>query len=253
MISLNFFKPFFYYRPFADRTLCHFLKQRMRLPEVHLHKLFEDFDQQPIMFHQFPQGAWSTPLADVAMLLKLVVCAQPKRLMEVGSFRGYTALYLAQHTPPDAHIVTVDQYPDHGEAYRHSPYVEKIERRVGKTNSELFAKDKPGSYDLIFLDADHCHAGVKHDTELLLPLVAPDGYLVWHDYANWGYFDGKNGVPEYLGELSTKLPIAHVLGSDLAIYSPAWAAEKQPQFQQALQEKLAPYQIDPWKTAAMRG
>lgn len=246
-------KSFFYYRPFADRTLCHFLKQRMCLPDLQLQNLFEDFDQQPIMFHQFPQGAWSTPLADVAMLLKLAVCTKPKRLMEVGSFRGYTALYLAQHTPTDAQIVTVDQYPDHGEAYRHSPYAEKIERRVGKTSPELFAADLPGSYDLIFIDADHSYEGVKHDTELVLPLVAPNGFLVWHDYANWGYFDGKNGVPEYLGELASRLPIAHVLGSDLAIYSPAWAAEKQIQFQQALQEKLAPQQIDPWKTAAMRG
>lgn len=250
---MNAFKKFFYYRPFADRTLCHFLKQRMSLPDLHVNKLFEDFDQQPIMFHQFPQGAWSTPLVDVAMLLKLAVCAQPRRLMEVGSFRGYTALYLAQHTPPDAQIVTVDQYPEHGEAYCHSPYAGKIERRVGKTSSELFANDKPGSYDLIFLDADHSYAGVKRDTELLLPLVAPEGYLVWHDYANWGYFDGKNGVPEYLRELATKLPIAHVLGSDLAIHSPAWAAEKQVQFRQALQEKLAPHQTDPWQTAAMRG
>lgn len=246
-------KKIFYYRPFADRTLCHFLKQRMSLPDLHLPKLFADFDQHPVIFHQFPQGAWSTPLADVAMLLKLVVCAKPKRLMEVGSFRGYTALYLAQHISDDARIITVDQYPDHGEAYRHSPYGKKIERRVGKTSPELFATDVPGSYDLIFIDADHSYAGVKHDTELVLPLVAPDGFLVWHDYANWGYFDGKNGVPEYLGELATQLPIAHILGSDLAIYSPAWSVTKQPQFQQALQEKLAPHQVDTWKTAVMRG
>ena len=250
---MNVFKKFFYYRPFADRTLCHFLKQRMNLPDLHLQNLFEDFDQRSIMFHQLPQGGWSTPLADVAMLLKLAACTKPQRLMEVGSFRGYTALCLAQHTSLEAQIVTVDQYPDHGEAYRHSSYARKIERRVGKTSSELFANDKPGSYDLIFLDADHSYAGVKHDTELLLPLVAPDGYLVWHDYANWGYFNGKNGVPEYLGELADRLPIAHIMGSDLAIHSPAWAAEKKPQFCKALQEKLAPHQIDTWQTAAMRG
>jgi len=246
-------KRFFYYRPFADRTLCHFLKQRMSLPDLHLPKLFEDFDQQPIMFHQLPQGAWSAPLADVAMLLKLAACSKPKRLMEVGSFRGYTALYLAQHTTEDAKIVTVDQYPDHGEAYRDLPLAKKIERRVGKTSPELFATDPPGSYDLIFIDADHSYAGVKHDTELMLPLVAHNGFLVWHDYANWGYFNGKNGVPEYLGQLATQLPIAHVLGSDLAIYSPAWAVEKQSQFQQSLQKKLAPHQLDTWKTAAVRG
>lgn len=249
----KYFEKWFYYRPFADLTLCHFLKKRMRLPDITLHRLFDDFDQQPITLHQFPQGAWSTPLADVAMLLKLTACTKPKRLMEVGSFRGYTALSLAQHAPEDAKLVTVDQYPDHGEAYRDSPHAAKIERRVGQTSPELFAADVPGSYDLIFIDADHTYTGVKYDTELILPLVAPDGFLVWHDYANWGFFDGKNGVPEYLGELATQLPIAHVLGSDLAIYSPAWAEASQTHFQQAIQEKLTPQQINPWETETIRG
>lgn len=249
----NVMRNFFYYHPFVDRTLCHFLKQRLSLPGLYLHKLFDNFEEQPVIFHQFPKGPWSTPLADLAMLLKLTVCTKPKRLMEVGSFRGYTALYLAQHTTEDSKIVTIDQYPEHGEAYRHLPYAEKIERRVGQTSPEMFAADTPGSYDLIFIDADHTYAGVKHDTELVLHLVAPEGFLVWHDYANWGYFDGKNGVPEYLGELALELPLAHILGSDLAIYSPAWKTEKKFQFQEAIQTKLPHYQVNPWKTEMSRG
>jgi hypothetical protein len=31
---------------------------------------------------------------------------------------------------------------------------------------------------------------------VLLPLLSPTGIFVWHDYANWGRFSGKNGVPE---------------------------------------------------------
>ncbi len=246
-------RKFFYYRPFADLTLCHFLKNRLTLPDLLLEELFEDFDNQPVNFHQFPRGAWSTPLADVASLLKVVVCAKPKKLMEVGSFRGYTALYMAQHALPDAKIVTVDSYPEHGEAYQNSSYASMIERRVGKISTELFSQDAPGSYDFIFLDADHSYEAVKHDTKLLLPLVAPNGFFVWHDYANWGYFDGKNGVPEYLKELSERLPVAHVIGSDLAIYSPAWASEQKQHFLQAIQPKVHTNQVDPWKTASLRG
>lgn len=246
-------KNFFYYRPFADLAFCHFLKQRLSLPDIDLQTLFEDFDTSPITFHQFPQGMWSAPLADVAMLLKLTVCTKPKRLMEVGSFRGYTALYLAQHTAVDAQIVTVDMYPEHGEAYRDTPYDKKIDRRVGKISQEMFLSDDPGSYDLIFIDADHSYEGVKRDTELILPLIAPDGFLVWHDYANWGYFDGKNGVPEYLGELSERLPIAHVIGSDIAIYSPAWAGAQKHSYEKATQKKIQKKQVDVWTTTALRG
>ncbi len=250
---MNLLKRFFYYRPFADRTLCHFLKNRLTIPDIDLKILLDEFDQHPIVLNQFPMGDWSTPLADIAMLLKLVVCTQPKRLMEIGSFRGYTALFFAQHTAPDAQIVTVDYYPEHGEAYRETPYASKIERRVGKTSAELFKSDSKGSYDLIFIDADHAYEGVKNDTELVLPLISPTGFVVWHDYANWGYFDGKNGVPEYLGELAIRLPVAHVMGSDLAIYSPAWAGDQKKSYQTSLKAKLLPTQINPWDTTQTRG
>lgn len=244
---------FFYYRPFADRTLCHFLKQRLQLPELSLSALWEDFEEKPIVFQQFPKGSWSTPLADVAMLLKVVVCTHPKTLMEVGSFRGYTALSLAQHMAPDARMVTVDRDPNHGEAYRNTLYAERIDRRIGKTSPELFQADRQGSYDFIFLDADHTYSGVKYDTEILLPLLSPIGYFLWHDYANWGYFDGKNGVPEYLNELSQTLPIAHISGSDVAMYCPAWSGDRQADYQAALFPKMTPNQIDPWATTTLRG
>jgi hypothetical protein len=246
-------REFFYYRPFADRTLCHFLKQRLALPELLLPELFEDFKEQPVTLYQLPCGAWSTPLADILMLLKVAVCTKPKKLLEVGSFRGYTALLLAQHVSSDAKIVTVDRYPEHGEAYQNTPFASVIERRVGETNTAMFQQDALGSYDLIFIDADHSYAGVKHDTELVLPLVSPNGFILWHDYANWGYFDGKNGVPEYLKELSEKLPIAHIIGSDLAIYSPAWAGEQKQHYENAIQPKVHPNQVGPWTTASLRG
>lgn len=227
------------------------------MPTISLGALFSDFDEHAVTLRQMPRGGWSTPVADLVMLLKLALCARPQRLMEVGSFRGYTARFLAEHTAETARIVTVDRYPEHGEAYRNMPLAARIDRRVGETSAALFAADTPGSYDLIFVDADHAYEGVRRDTELVLPLVAAGGYLVWHDYANWGYFDGKNGVPEYLGELAASgLPIVHVLGSDLAIHSPAWAT---PPGRAALERALvqsdgqAAVGEDPWQSESLRG
>ena len=125
-------KPFFWTRPFADRTLCHFLRRRLSLPALSLADLFDDFDRQVVCIRQVPRGGWSTHLADLVMLLKLAICARPRRLMEIGSFRGYTALSLAEHTDDEARIVTVDLDPRHGEAYRGNPLSAKIERRVGE-------------------------------------------------------------------------------------------------------------------------
>ena len=245
---------FFHRRPFADRTLCYFLRRRLTLPMLSLADLFPDFDERAVSIGQLPRGSWSTPLADVVMLLKIAVCSEPKRLMEIGSYRGYTALFLAQHVSPDARIVTIDRHPDHGEAYRDTSVASKIERRVGATHRAMFAQDEPASYDLIFIDADHSYESVRNDTELILPLLSPTGFVVWHDYANWGYFSGENGVPEYLGELAATLPIGHVAGSTLAVHSPSWVSGAgRERFRSATQGQAREFGADPWQGHWPRG
>jgi predicted O-methyltransferase YrrM len=216
--------------------------------------LFPDFDQRIVSIAQLPHGSWSTPLVDVVMLLKIAVCAEPKRLLEIGSYHGYTALFLAQHVSPEARIVTIDRHPDHGEAYRKTSAGSRIERRVGETDRAMFAQDEPGSYDLIFIDADHSYESVRNDTELILPLLSPAGFIVWHDYANWGYFSGENGVPEYLGELGATLPIGHVAGSTLAIHSPSWVSGGgRERFRSATRGEAKEIGADPWLQDLPRG
>ncbi len=251
--GVHWLRSLFVSRPFADRTLCHFLRRRLTLPMLLLADLFPDLDKWTVRINQIPRGSWSTPLADVVMLLKIALCAGPKRLMEIGSFRGHTALLLAQHVSPDAKIVTIDRQPDHGEAYRATSLASMIERRVGDADRAMFARDEAESYDLIFVDADHSYASVRNDTELVLPLLSPAGFIVWHDYANWGYFSGQNGVPEYLGELAAKLPIGHVPGSTLAIHSPSWiSGAGRERFRSATQVKTGEI-ADPWQGNLPRG
>jgi hypothetical protein len=216
--------------------------------------LFRDFDQRIVNIGQLPRGSWSTPLADVVMLLKIALCAEPKRLMEIGSYRGYTALFLARHISPDARIVTIDRHPDHGEAYRNISLASMIERRVGAADRAMFAQDESVIYDLIFIDADHSYESVRNDTELVLPLLSPDGFIVWHDYANWGYFSGENGVPEYLGELAARLPIGQVVGSTLAIHSPSWiSGAGKERFRSATQVDARENGENPWQGNLPRG
>lgn len=248
----GFLKDFIQNRPFADEIICHFLRRRMRLPKLSLGMLFDDFDQVPVTITNVPRGRWSTPLADLIILMKLVACSHPKRILEIGSFRGYTALLFAQHSDPDTEIVTIDSYPDHGEAYRGTPFATKIERRVGEIGSAILHGDDPQSYDLIFVDDGHLYEDVKRDTELALPLISPGGYLVWHDYANWGYFSGQNGVPDYLGNLSDSgLPIAQIAGTQLAIHSADWSANDQARAR--LEKAMRASTADaPWESADLR-
>jgi predicted O-methyltransferase YrrM len=253
MDTRSFIAPsLFEHRPTLDKACCLLFKQnRMRLPELSLPAYFDNFEDEVVQVREVPRGGWSTPLQDTILLLKLVVCSSASTLMEVGSFRGYTALSMVRHAGNDARLVTVDKNPDHGEAYQNTSYAGQIERRVGTTGPKLFAADDTGTYDLIFLDASHFYDDVRHDTELVLPLLAEDGYFVWHDYANWGYFSGHNGVPEYLNEMSRSKPVARIAGTDLAVHSPSWETSRQKAYEEALVRSSA-IGRDAWSTTVPR-
>jgi protein-L-isoaspartate O-methyltransferase len=246
---------FIYYRPRLEAIFSAIDRDRLKLPIVNARLLFDDFDQLPVTLTVLPTGAWSSPIVDVVTLVKIALCLKPKRVLEVGSYRGYTTRLLAEHTPPDTKIVAFDREPRHGEAYRDTPLAAKIERRIGTVCPEAFAMDSPGTYDFIFLDADHTYEAVKYDTEVLLPLLAPNGVFVWHDYANWGKFSKKNGVPEALHEFARTRPIASVGGSWLAIHAPEWskpdgAARLTAAREDATRDRPGE---DPWETLSLRG
>jgi predicted O-methyltransferase YrrM len=206
----------------------------MRIPTLALNAWFPQADDVPITISGLPKGEWATPLVDVVYLMKLVTLLEPRRILEIGSYRGWTARSIAEHVP-DATLVTVDIDPSHGEAYRDSEIAHRIERRVGAVDPSLFTDHDQASYDLIFVDADHKYSSVKHDTEVVLPLVRPTGVVVWHDYANWGVFSKLNGVPEYLAELAERLPVAHLAGTNMCVHSPAWAAEERSSFERMME------------------
>lgn len=243
-----------YTRPRIDAALSALDKSRLKLPVLNPRVLFSDFDSQPVTLLELSLGPWSSPVADTVMLAKIAMCARPKRVLEVGAYRGFTTKMLARHTGAEAKVVAVDRDPRHGAAYRGTEFEAKIERRVGEVSKEAFANDAPGSYDLIFLDADHSYEAVKHDTETLLPLLAPHGHFIWHDYANWGKFNRMNGVPEWLHELAERIPVANVSGSWLAIHSPAWATgEGTGLFARACDLGANEPGSDPWVIETVRG
>lgn len=242
-------------RPRVEESLTRVFPPRLGLPRINPRLLFPDFDAQPVTLAELPLGPWSSPLVDLVILTKFAACLRPRRVLEVGSFRGFTARMLAAHTPETTRLVTVDRDPRHGSAYRGTPLAARIERRVGVVGPEVFAGDGPGSYQLIFLDAEHAYAEVRHDTEVLLPLLAPDGILVWHDYAPWGHYSGRNGVPTLVHELAARIPVAAVSGTWMAVHSPAWAGgEGAALLERARRAVAAPRAgEDPWEIENLRG
>ena len=89
--------------------------------------------------------------------LKLLVAAiGARRVLEVGTFTGYSALSMAEALPAEGEIVTHDINERHAEMAKRyiarSPYADRIRIVVGPARETLRQLEPP--FDFAFIDAD---------------------------------------------------------------------------------------------------
>ncbi|MEV0123616.1 class I SAM-dependent methyltransferase [Streptomyces sp. NPDC050703] len=123
-------------------------------------------------------------LPEEAQLLALLVrVTGARRVLEVGTFTGYSSLCMARALPPGGTVVTCDiseRWTAVARRYwERAGVADLIDLRLGdaaETLGALGAQDGPGSFDLAFLDADK--ANYVRYYEQALALVRPGGLLV---------------------------------------------------------------------------
>lgn len=239
-------------RPYVDFALCLLLKPgRLALPQVDPALLWPGFEAAEVTVGVLPKGDWAAPVNDTLVLMKMARAVGPTRILELGSYRGHTAKALLENAPAEARLVAVDIEPDHGEAYRGTPLEHRVERRIGAIDLGIFTAEEKGSFDLVFVDADHRREAAANDTEVALEVVAPDGMVLWHDYSNWGAFTGDCGVPEVLNDLAERLPLAHLTGSNIAVHRPAWVRDRS-ELDRALEATRAEARRGHWSSSTAR-
>jgi predicted O-methyltransferase YrrM len=93
--------------------------------------------------------------------LYLLALAQgARRILEVGTLGGYSALWLAQALPADGRLVTLEVNPRHAEVARRNflaaEVADRIELLVGPALESLARLRAQGvaPFDLVFIDAD---------------------------------------------------------------------------------------------------
>ena len=88
----------------------------------------------------------------------LVKMLSAKRVLEVGTFTGYSALCMAEALPADGRILCCDLPGDYNQTahsyWREAGVDSRIELRLGPALETLAALDEPESFDLVFIDAD---------------------------------------------------------------------------------------------------
>ena len=125
----------------------------------------------------------------------LVWAAGARRVLEIGTYSGYSALSMAAALPDDGELITCDVWEEANEMARRyaaeSPHGSKIDFRLGQALETIETLEGP--FDLVFIDADkENYVKYYHAT---LPLLADRGLIVF-DNTLWsgrvvdGYDDG---------------------------------------------------------------
>ena len=127
------------------------------------------------------------------VLKMLVRMAQPKNILEIGTFSGYSAICLAEGLPEGGMVYTFEINDEQEDFTRpwieNSPVADKIDFRIGDANIEA---PKLGiTFDLAFVDGDK--RTYVETYEMVLRLLRPGGYII-ADNTLW---DGHVTDPAY--------------------------------------------------------
>ncbi len=153
--------------------------------DTHLHVM------HPRMLSGHLQGAL------LAMLSQMI---QPKRILEIGTYTGYSCICLAKGLQPQGEIITIEHDPELKEmcdAYiKEAGISEQVSLLTGEAIEVL--SGLYGPFDLCFLDAD------KRDYPALFPIIMdltrPGGYII-ADNVLWS---GKVLSPPASGDKDTR-------------------------------------------------
>ena len=102
-----------------------------------------------------------------------------RRVLELGTYSGYSALSMAAGLPEGGHIDTCEAEEQHAEvACRYidqSPYADRITVHLGPALETIERLE--GDFDFVFVDADKENYGNYY--EALLPRLAPRGMMAF--------------------------------------------------------------------------
>lgn len=103
---------------------------------------------------------------------------RPRRILEIGTYTGYSALCLAEGLASDGRLITIDHNEELESFARHywqqSPLNDRIELRIGYAADIIPTLDE--TFDLVFIDADKRNNALYFD--LVIDSLRPGGLLL---------------------------------------------------------------------------
>lgn len=133
------------------------------------------------------RSRWSIGKVEGKLLQMLIKISNARRVVEVGTFTGYSALAMAEALPDDGRLITLENSREFADIalryFKKSPYGPKVELIFGPALQTL--KTLPdNSQDFVFIDADKPSYGVYFDEALR---ILRAGGVILVDNVFWRY------------------------------------------------------------------
>ncbi|MCI0705382.1 MAG: class I SAM-dependent methyltransferase, partial [Planctomycetia bacterium] len=174
--------------PITDRLYEYALSVGLREPEA-FRALREETGK-------LSECEWQIAPEQGPLLAMLIQLMGAKKCLEIGTFTGYSAAWVASVLPPDGKIICCEVNETYANiARKHwsaAGLSEKIDLRMApalNTLTELLTGGQAGTFDYAFIDADKGRSNLYY--ERCLELVR-DGGLIAIDNTLW---DGKVADP----------------------------------------------------------
>jgi predicted O-methyltransferase YrrM len=190
MVATNYLLP--------ARLHEYLLKVSLREPEI-VRRLREETATHPKAFmHVVPEAG--------QFLGFLVELIGARRVLELGTFTGYSALWMALAMPEDGRLVACDANEEALVLARRywalAGVDERIELRIGQVADalvDIYEAYGPDSFDFAFIDADK--PGYRDYYEKCLELVRPGGLIAADNVLFHGTVSGDAPRRKYTDDL----------------------------------------------------
>lgn len=204
-------------RAFAGKVFRTYmsLAKRGQWRNQSLDELFPTLSSTRIVLEHLPGAGLDNPIEELAILAVITREVQPRNVFEIGTYRGRTALNFALNSPVECRVCTMDLPPAQRDEFKRSTHTadaalieasatgvdyrgktgaEKIVQLFGDSTSYDFSPYR-NQMDIVFVDGAHHLAAVMSDTRNALEMIRPGGWIIWHDFANYGdYNDVTRGI-----------------------------------------------------------
>lgn len=155
-------------------TLSDYIEQHSSEPSEVLKFIEHDTAVNVLNPHMLSGAVQGRVLAFLSRMI------HPCRILELGTFTGYSALCLAEGLTPDGTLLTIEHNDELEHTIRHnlslSPLGRQITLILGDALTTLASLKIDAPFDLCFIDADKREYSAYLDA--VLPLMASDGWII---------------------------------------------------------------------------